>query len=170
MKKTKFWARFFLVATLVTAALIFWFSAQKGATSSVLSDRITRQLAKIIKPGYKKMKRRARKSYLERLSTIIRKNAHFCEFMLLGFNLMGYTRFQDPEMSERKCRLRAWGFATAYAVFDELHQLFVDARSAQVTDVLIDSLGSLAGTLVMTLGLALLTRIVQKYQIGRAHV
>ena len=30
MKHPKFWARFFLIAAIVTAALIFWFSAQKG--------------------------------------------------------------------------------------------------------------------------------------------
>ena len=35
--------------------------------------------------------------------------------------------------------------ATAYAATDELHQVFVPGRSAEFTDVLLDSLGALAG-------------------------
>jgi VanZ family protein len=56
--------------------------------------------------------------------------------------------------------MRAVGIATLYAATDELHQLFVSERSAQVLDVLIDGAGSLVGTLVFTLCLALMTRIL----------
>ena len=38
-----------------------------------------------------------------------------------------------------------------YACTDEFHQLFVDGRSAQVTDVLIDSVGALSGVLLTLL-------------------
>ena len=89
MKHSKFWARFFLVASIVTAALIFWFSAQKGTASQALSDPLTMRLVHILRPDYRKMSSVARVNFRETLSTIIRKNAHFCEFMLLGFNLMG---------------------------------------------------------------------------------
>ena len=36
-------------------------------------------------------------------------------------------------------------FCILYAASDELHQLFVDGRGAQVKDVLIDSAGSIVG-------------------------
>ena len=158
MKHPKTWARFFLVATLVTAALIFWFSAQKGLDSQALSDPLTLRMAQILRPDFMEMPRKARLSYLELLSTIIRKNAHFCEFMLLGFNLMGTLRFYFPKLSDGECRLRAMGIAVLYAASDELHQLFVSERAARALDALIDSAGSLTGTLVFTLGLALLAR------------
>ena len=35
--------------------------------------------------------------------------------------------------------------ATAYAATDEVHQVFVPGRSAEFTDVLLDSLGALVG-------------------------
>lgn len=162
MKHPKFWARFFLIAAIVTAALIFWFSAQKGEQSQAMSDPLTVHVAKVLRPDFTSMTQEARTSYLEWLSTIIRKNAHFCEFMLLGFNLMGAMRFHFPTLSDGACRLRALGIAVLYAASDELHQMFVGERSAQVLDVLIDSAGSLAGTLVFTLGLALLTWILRR--------
>ena len=162
MKHSKFWARFFLVASIVTAALIFWFSAQKGAASQALSDPLTMRLVHILRPDYRKMSSVARVNYRETLSNIIRKNAHFCEFMLLGFNLMGAMRFGFSRLSEGRCRLRAMAVAVAYAASDELHQLFVSERAARLTDVLIDSVGSLTGTLVMTLCLAILLWLQQR--------
>ena len=158
MKHRVFWARFFLFATIATAALIFWFSAQKGEQSQLLSDSITIQVAQILKPDFKSMSESARLSYLEQLSHIIRKNAHFCEFMLLGFCLMGWRRFSRPEARWRACQIPAWAIATLYAGTDELHQLFINARSAQLTDVLIDSAGSLTGVVIATLLLTLILR------------
>ena len=44
----------------------------------------------------------------------------------------------------------AYGILTgvAYAMTDEIHQLFVPGRSCQVTDVLIDSAGVLFGSVI----------------------
>ena len=164
MKHPKAWARFFLVATLVTAALIFWFSAQKGLDSQALSDPLTLRMARILRPDFMEMSRRARKSYLDLVSTVIRKNAHFCEFMLLGFNLMGTLRFYYPRLSDGGCRLRAMGIAVLYAASDELHQLFVSERAARALDVLIDSAGSLTGTLVLSLCLLLARYMKKKFE------
>ena len=163
MKHPKFWARFFLVASIVTAALIFWFSAQKGSDSQALSDPLTLQVAQLLRPDLMQMSEAERISFLQLMSNIIRKNAHFCEFALLGFNLMGTMRFHFPGLSDGHCRLRAMGVAVAYAAADELHQLFVSDRAARVLDVLIDSAGSLAGTFVLTLGLAILVILNQRH-------
>jgi len=167
MKHPKFWARFFLVASIVTAALIFWFSAQKGNDSQALSDPLTLQVAQLLRPDLMQMSEAERISFLQLLSTIIRKNAHFCEFALLGFNLMGAMRFHFPGLSNGACRLRAMGIAVAYAITDELHQLFVSDRAARVLDVLIDSAGSLAGTFVLTLSLAILNLLNQRRETRR---
>lgn len=158
MKHPKYWARFFLVASIVTAALIFWFSSKKGGDSQTMSDGVTLYVARILRPDFMKMSLEAQQPYLETLSTVVRKSAHFCEFMLLGFNLMGTMRFYFPGLSDEVCRLRAMGIAALYAASDELHQLFISERSAQVLDVLIDIAGSLTGTLVLTLCLILLSK------------
>ena len=169
MKHPKFWARFFLVASIVSAGIIFWFSAQKGVDSQAMSDPLTLHVAKILRPNYTRLPKAAQQSYLEMLSTIIRKNGHFCEFALLGFNLMGTMRFFYPALTGGGCRLRAMGVAVLYAASDELHQLFVSERSALVLDVLIDSAGSLAGTLFFTLCLAMLVRLAGRSPNGASR-
>ena len=158
MKHRVFWARFFLVAAILTAALIFWFSAQKGDDSQQMSDGITLQVAKILKPDLQQMSEEARLSYLEWLSLVVRKNAHFCEYMLLGFNLMGWLRLSDLRADPRKRALLAWIIATLYAGSDELHQLFINERAAALVDVGIDSAGGLTGVLIAMLLLALALR------------
>lgn len=153
-----FFVRFFLIASLLTAAMIFCFSAQRGADSQQTSDRITLQVAQVVRPGYEQLPQEARLSFLGAVSTLVRKSAHFLEYALLGFNLMGFARLKWLEWPARRAVLAAWLAATLYAGTDELHQLLVSERSAAVLDVGIDSAGSLAGALVMTLALWLVLR------------
>ena len=162
MKHQKAWARCFLAAALITAALIFFFSSQKADDSAALSDQITLRVAPLFRPDYLLLEPEAQRSYLELLSTVIRKNAHFCEFLLLGFNLMAWLRLRDLSAPVRRCRLWAWGIATAYAVTDELHQLFVNERACQVLDVLIDSAGGLVGTFVAAVFLSLMAALLKR--------
>ena len=49
---------------------------------------------------------------------------------------------------KRLC-LTAWLIAAAYAVTDEIHQLFVPGRSCEFRDICIDAVGVLAGVLLM---------------------
>ena len=43
-----------------------------------------------------------------------------------------------------------WAIAAAYAATDEFHQLFVPGRSGQLSDVILDSAGALAGVAAFT--------------------
>jgi VanZ family protein len=68
---------------------------------------------------------------------VLRKIAHAAEFAVLGFLLLraaGGTQL-------------ALGLGIAYAVSDEIHQHFVPGRLGSPLDVLIDSVGVLAGVL-----------------------
>lgn len=158
MKHRTFWTRFFLVAALATAALIFFFSAQQGPDSAALSDDVTLQVAKLIKPNLDAMPITQRASFLKQLSAIVRKCAHFGEFALLGFNLLCWLRLRRWEKPARAALLPAWGIATLYACTDELHQMFVAERGPALLDVCIDSSGALAGALVALVGALLLAR------------
>lgn len=160
LKTRTFWARFFLVMALATAAVIFFFSSQPSKESNEVSDGITVTVARIVRPDYITMPSERRQSFLELLNVVIRKCAHFSEFALLGLNLMGYLRMKYWERRALPCALIAWGVATLYAGTDELHQMFVSERSPAILDVGIDSAGALTGVLVMALLLALLARRV----------
>ena len=167
MKHRMFWARFFLVASIVTAALIFWLSSKKGVDSRAMSDPLTLQVARTLRPDFINLTHEARQSYLKMLSSVIRNNAHFFEYLLLGFNLMGTMRFWFPGLPESRCRLRAMSIAVLYAASDELHQLFISERSSQLLDVLIDSAGSLTGTLMLSMCLALLGWMSKRSSVQR---
>ena len=146
MARTRtFWARFFLVMTILTAIAIFLFSSQSGEDSAQLSEGVTLTVARVVKPGFERLSPVEKLSFMEQLGLIVRKCAHFSEFALLGLNLLGYIRMKRPETPLRAALLTAWGLATLYAGTDELHQMFVGGRGPALRDVAIDSAGALVG-------------------------
>ncbi len=58
-------------------------------------------------------------------------------------------KMQKVQKVERKTLALAALFTVLYAIFDEVHQLFIVGRTGTVGDVLIDSLGILIGILVI---------------------
>ena len=88
---------------------------------------------------------------------IVRKCAHFSEYMVLG--LIGMQAFTP----HRGARCRAAVVLTAALLVavpscDETIQLFVDGRSGQVSDVLLDCCGAATGVVLTLLGHVLLMR------------
>lgn len=149
MAHRSFWRRFFLAASIATAALIFFFSAQQGPDSAALSDGVTLTVAKLLRPGFMELPLGEQLAYMERLGYWVRKCAHFSEFALLAFNLTGWLRLRFLQKGRAWALPRAWGLATLYAATDELHQMFVAERGPAALDVGIDSAGALTGAIVM---------------------
>ncbi|MBO7730845.1 MAG: VanZ family protein [Lachnospiraceae bacterium] len=82
----------------------------------------------------------------EMLSFIVRKCAHFLEYLILGISM--FVSVRDLSRWKRwKNAIPAFLICAAYAATDELHQMFVQGRSCEVRDILIDSLGALLGIL-----------------------
>ena len=160
LRTRRFWAAFFLIATLATAATIFAFSAQEDLQSARVSDPIAKKVSRVARSRSERreMTRRQRRAYYRRMSVIVRKCAHIGEYTLLGLNLTGWLRLRRRKRGARTAALRAWGLGTLYACSDELHQMFVEGRACEATDVAIDSAGVLVGALAMSLLLALLAR------------
>ena len=88
---------------------------------------------------------------------IVRKCAHFSEYMALG--LIGMQAF-TPHRATRCTAAIALTAALLVAIpsCDETIQLFVDGRSGQVSDVLLDCCGAATGVVLTLLGHALLRR------------
>lgn len=84
---------------------------------------------------------------IQTFSLIIRKTAHFTEFFLLGvFWYIIYVKyFKSVKLI---AMVLIHGLFTA--ILDETVQLFVDGRSGEVLDVLIDFSGVLVSVLIMT--------------------
>ena len=80
----------------------------------------------------------------------VRKAGHFLEYMALGCTLVLPFAFICEGKEKYRFRVVFCSelFAACYACTDEFHQIFVDGRDGNLTDVGIDSLGALAGICV----------------------
>lgn len=140
------------IAVGIVAGMIFWFSAQDGATSGQLSGGITEKVVEVVEPDYDSLPEPEQQTLFDAVQFAVRKSAHFGEYALLGFLL----RLLCASYALRRGGLVAWLCGTGYAATDELHQWFVAARSAMWQDVCLDSSGVLAGVLLATGILALI--------------
>lgn len=84
----------------------------------------------------------------ENMSFMIRKTAHFTVYLILGIlvTLLG-TRYS---LTIKDLLIISILICIFYACSDEFHQLFVNGRSGELRDVLIDSSGSSLGILLTT--------------------
>ena len=136
------------ILILITFITIFRFSSQDGQTSSSLSKEVTENVTKRINK-IQNLEETERKNVLSRIEKIIRKIAHFSLYTIVGILLMSLAC--TYEFTEFKRGGISFLIGLMYACLDELHQFFISERSAQNTDVMIDSMGVLFGILLVML-------------------
>lgn len=124
------------LALILWLALIYYFSSQNGTVSGGLSSRILIYIANILKITNVD-------SFVSNFSFLIRKLAHFSEYFILF--ILTYVCFKEYKINN--LLLISLLFCLLAASFDEIHQLFIEGRSGQVRDVLIDFFGSLTSSL-----------------------
>ena len=137
----------FTLALIGCIAFIFSNSMKIASVSTVSSSRVLTLLQAALR-------RLGHPALAQRLTDhIVRKLAHFCEYMLEGFLLTLCLRVY----TRRFVRHISWpilgGLLTALT--DETIQMFSDGRSSQITDVWLDFSGVLTGILVGLFCLAL---------------
>ena len=142
--------------TILIMTFIFYQSSLPAILSSEMSGHLERIVAWILgKPS-------------ESVTFAVRKAAHVTEFTALGISLFctvrdflewrsGTTNTAMPNNrltthsipTERMHMIIfPWVLGMVYAVSDEIHQLFVEGRSCEVRDMLIDSAGVAVGVLI----------------------
>lgn len=130
------------IAVFLWMVLIFNFSSQVAEQSNALSSGITEVVVKIVE---KIAPRMAAKMDIGKLNHMIRKNSHFFLYLILG------ALFINSIRQSKICGIRGviitLLFCSFYAISDEVHQLFVPGRGAQIKDVFIDIAGAAAGIL-----------------------
>ena len=157
---------------LLWMAGIFAFSSRSGDESAEDSYLVGTMVGDIFVPGFDEWSAEEQQAFAGKIDHPVRKTAHAAEYAVLGLLTAGVcipaaaSRRAEkviPEeagygrtMKSRQGKIgRAlflpWAIAAAYAATDEFHQLFVPGRSGQITDVLIDSGGLLAGILLVVL-------------------
>ncbi len=132
-------------AVVLWMAVIFGFSAQPAAESSSVSDPFTDAWIALFHPDYDSLPPEEQFNLHESASFIVRKIAHGTVYAVLGILL---TSALSLDLPPGKACAFAVPLAVLYAVSDEFHQTLVPGRSGQIRDVLIDTGGALAGTLL----------------------
>jgi len=124
------------IPALLWALLIFFFSHQAAATSDTQSGFFLQLVAPLA-------------PYLDEdlLITVIRKSAHFFLYFILG--ALMFWALHPAVRSQKRRVLISVLIVAGYAALDEFHQSFIPGRSAEVRDVLIDTVGGLAGILTL---------------------
>lgn len=144
-----------LLPVLAVMVMIFCFSSQDGEHSGALSAQIAAFVLRVVCPGFDRLAPAEQAAVFERCAHFVRKAAHFTEFALLGFFLLGHFKALSVKLSLRRPALFSALIGILYAASDEFHQSFVGGRSPGILDVGIDSAGVLFGILVMALLLLL---------------
>lgn len=124
----------YLLCIIAWCTVIFLFSNQPASVSSMQSQNVYSPFENI---GVMKV-----------LFAVIpvRKCAHMFLYFVLGIFMFLFFRFRTnyPHMISLLC-------CYLYACSDEIHQLFVNGRSAQLTDTFIDLAGAAIGIFIVSI-------------------
>lgn len=146
----------FLLLSLLWMTVIFMFSAQTGEASDIQSSFLTDLICKLIPFELSD-------SGINTLTFIIRKTAHFTEYAILGalyfetvHSFRAYRKnerniYRDDRRAPWKTVLFTTALCMLYAMSDEFHQSFTAGRSPAVRDVIIDTCGGFAGSMLVLL-------------------
>lgn len=142
----------FTVLIVIWMAFIFFMSSQNSQESSNTSGSTIKVVLSTV-PKFNEQPEEVQENVVENLQFITRKSAHFIAYMILG--ILAILLFLQYEQVNKK-PLFAFLLCVAYAISDEIHQLFVPGRAGQLRDVMIDSSGSLVGIVIVLLFVKLL--------------
>ena len=138
-----------LVCAILTALMIFSFSADTGQESGEMSGEITEAILSVIGVTEENTPPADYEGIKENAHFLIRKLAHFSEYCLLGASLCVF--FHTFSIQPRISCAVSFAISAAYALLDEWHQAFVPDRGPGMRDVLIDGAGALFGVLIASL-------------------
>ena len=131
------------VAFLAISVTIFGFSHQSAEQSSKVSQSVLHEILLRIHSGYAGMEPVEQVSVIAIYHTWIRSAAHFSLYMIWGFTLS--ILLKTYQFGRKKLFITVLTAGSTYAILDEIHQLFLKGRSAQLADVFTDVCGVLTG-------------------------
>lgn len=138
----------FAVLSVLCMVMIFYFSSQSAGDSDKQSSIILEIVRRIF----------GNNSFS---NFLVRKAAHFCEFVLLGM-LFNFTYYF---CKNGKNIILSTSLASLYAASDEIHQIFVEGRSCQFRDWAIDTGGAITGMTVFLVIYLIINKVTKHKEI-----
>ena len=129
----------FSLLLLIWMIIVFYLSNQDATTSTGTSNIIVLKVAEafnVVEPNE-----------IDEISFVVRKLAHFTLYAIGG--ILSFNLLNTYNTSIKKKFLISEIICMLYAISDEFHQLFVPGRSAEIKDVIIDSLGAFFGMFII---------------------
>ena len=154
-----------LILVILWMGFIFYMSNNSGDDSGSKSKNIIMFIVdkydKITNASKERIEYHKSEEFIKEANYYFRKVCHFSEYFIFGILLFIFLIVLNHS-TLLKCSLFSIGISILYAASDEFHQTLVNGRSGQVRDVLIDSLGAIVGTLLVTI-IYIFIRKRQKY-------
>lgn len=132
------------IPAILIMGVIYYFSSKPAVVSAESSMTIANGIIELYENiTDAPLQEATRPEKVEKLDHIVRKCAHFLEYMVLAAALCLPLWIKGMEGKRRI--LLAVVLTAVYAVSDEFHQTFVPGRSGELKDVLIDTSGAVLG-------------------------
>ncbi len=130
--------------------VIFYLSSQTAQASDSFSKTVTGIILRII--GTFKLisiETSTLQNWVDLLNNTVRQYAHGAIFFILA--LFVCHAFSKSGMQGWKLYTFSFLFCAIYACFDEIHQIFVPGRGAEIEDFLMDCTGALMGLVLYSI-------------------
>ena len=140
------------IIAIICCIIIFSFSAVPATASTKQSKGLTYNVIKLLNGN--KLSERDLEKLTKKINPVIRKIAHFSIYMILAIFTYMFIGELNIKIKSEKERLRkniayTCMFCIIYAIFDEIHQIYVPGRTGKVIDVIIDTLGACMGITII---------------------
>lgn len=153
-----------LILVIIWMIVVFIYSSQNGDESKNTSRKTAGKIIDGIEIK-SELSQEHKEKLVDRLDPLIRKFAHYTIYLMGGILIINF--FNTLKMKLNRMLLYSIAFGLIYASSDEIHQFFVFGRSAQITDVLIDTLGVATGAVIFITAQEISKKI--KKQHGEYH-
>ena len=141
---------FHSILVIIWMFVIFNFSSQNGRKSTNTSDVVTSMVVNVTTSvTNKNVSREEVKKRVEDSTFLVRKMAHFTEYLILGILVL--QLLSDYTKINKRMLIVSLIICYLYSVSDEVHQIFIPGRTAKVLDTFIDGAGSLVGITIYSI-------------------
>ena len=144
----------FLIFAVIWMIIVFKFSSQPADTSQNTSLNLTKRIVNVF---FNNKSSTEKEQITEKLDPYIRKLAHFTLYAAGGILIANFINTYN--IKDKNKIIYSICIGATYACTDEFHQLFVEGRSGQLTDVLIDSLGVATGVCIFLCVITILKKL-----------
>lgn len=137
-----------IISVIVWMIIVFLFSNEVSEESTKTSYKVIDGIIKIV-PSINELEDNEKIEISKKIFVPIRKIAHITLYTLGGILIYNAINIVKAEVKNKKKIIISFFIGLTYAITDEIHQIFVPGRAAQITDILIDSLGIIIGIVII---------------------